>query len=82
MLRFLKRLLMQEVWLLLLDEEFMQAYRHGILIMCGDKVLRRLFPRFYFYIADYPEKYVSHLLLFLFYSVTKLTNSPESFLPV
>ena len=55
-LRFLKRDLMQQIWLLLLDEEFMHAYVHGIVILCGDGVQRRLFPRFFTYSADYPEK--------------------------
>ena len=49
---------MQQVWLLLLDDEFMEAYKHGILILCGNGILRRIFPRIFFYSADYPEKYV------------------------
>ena len=55
-LQFCKTELIQAIWLLLLDEEFMKAYEHGILILCGDGVLRRLFPRFIVYSADYPEK--------------------------
>ncbi len=35
------------------------AYRDGILLQCGDGILRRLFPRFFTYSADYPEKYVA-----------------------
>ena len=57
-LRFCKSELMHAIWLLLLDEEFMEAYRHGILVHCSDGVLRRLFPRFFTYAADYPERYV------------------------
>ena len=49
---------MQKIWLLLLDDRFMTAFREGILILCGDDVLRRLFLRFFIYSADYPEKYV------------------------
>ncbi|KAH9950133.1 hypothetical protein B0H21DRAFT_881501, partial [Amylocystis lapponica] len=55
-LRFCKRELMQAIWLLLLDPDFMYAYEHGLLIHCGDGILRRLFPRFFTYSADYPEK--------------------------
>ena len=55
-LRFLKVDLMQRIWLLLLDEAFVDAYAHGILITCGDGVKRRIFPRIFTYAADYPEK--------------------------
>ncbi|KAI0374977.1 hypothetical protein BV20DRAFT_1033013 [Pilatotrama ljubarskyi] len=56
MLTFLKRELMQEVWLLLLDNRFMYIYVHGLLLLCGDEIRRRLFPRFQFHSADYVEK--------------------------
>jgi hypothetical protein len=55
-LRFLKVNLMQQIWLLLLDKDFMNAYVHGILIACGDGATHRIFPRFFTYSADYPEK--------------------------
>ncbi|KAI0689452.1 hypothetical protein C8T65DRAFT_588651 [Cerioporus squamosus] len=55
-LRLCKRDLMQQIWHLLLDEEFIKAYVHGMLIKCGDGVIRRLFPRIPTYSADYPEK--------------------------
>lgn len=55
-LTFCKRELIQRIWLLLLDEEFMKAYEHGILVTCGDGVVRRIFPRILSYSADYPEK--------------------------
>ncbi|KAI0691875.1 hypothetical protein C8T65DRAFT_587066, partial [Cerioporus squamosus] len=56
-LRWLRCELMQRVWEHLLnDEEFKEAYRHGILVKCADGILRRLFPRFFTYAADYPEK--------------------------
>ncbi|KAI0349319.1 hypothetical protein OH77DRAFT_1490928 [Trametes cingulata] len=55
-LTFLKRELMQAIWLLLLDDRFMYAYVHGLVLLCGDNVLRRLFIRFFIYAADYPEK--------------------------
>jgi hypothetical protein len=51
-----KRELIQAIWKLLLDEDFMHAYKYGIVIRCGDGVTRRVFPRFFSYSADYPEK--------------------------
>jgi hypothetical protein len=47
---------MQAIWLLLLDEEFMKAYQFGIIMVFADGILRRVFPRFFTYSADYPEK--------------------------
>ena len=44
-------------WKDLLDEEFLQAYEHRMVFVCGDGVKRRLFPRIFTYSADYPEKY-------------------------
>jgi hypothetical protein len=41
----------------MLDEDFLDAYRHGIIFKCADGVLRRVFPRIFTYSADYPEKY-------------------------
>ncbi|OSC99224.1 hypothetical protein PYCCODRAFT_1416437 [Trametes coccinea BRFM310] len=55
-LTFCKRELMQRIWLLLLDDEFLDAYENGILVLCGDGVTRRIFPRILTYSADYPEK--------------------------
>ena len=46
-------------WKDLLDDDFLQAYEHGMVFTCGDNVKRRLFPRIFTYSADYPEKYVS-----------------------
>ncbi|OJT02243.1 hypothetical protein TRAPUB_13472 [Trametes pubescens] len=48
--------LMQQIWLQLLDTDFMEVYEHGIVLECGDGILRRLFPRLLTYSADYPEK--------------------------
>ena len=48
--------LIHVIWVLLLDDKFMEAYTHGIIIRCGDGVMRRVFPRFFTYSADYPEK--------------------------
>lgn len=55
---------MQQIWLQLLDTDFMEAYEHGIVLECGDGVLRRLFPRLLTYSADYPEKYISYMSVY------------------
>ena len=47
---------MQSIWLEILDEKFMEAWLHGIVVLCSDGILRRLFFRFFIYAADYPEK--------------------------
>ena len=57
-LTHLKRELVQKVWELLLDEEFMAAYEHGLVITCADGVTRQIYPRFFTYSADYIEKFV------------------------
>ncbi|KZV97244.1 hypothetical protein EXIGLDRAFT_764538 [Exidia glandulosa HHB12029] len=52
----LRRELMHEVLGLVFDDEFWYAYDHGIVVNCADGVRRRLYPRLFVYIADYPEK--------------------------
>ncbi|KAF8834363.1 hypothetical protein BDN67DRAFT_985377 [Paxillus ammoniavirescens] len=42
-------------WQELLDDGFLQAYEHGIVLKCGDGIERRLYPRIFTYSADYPE---------------------------
>jgi len=56
MLTHLRRELVQAVWMLLMDDEFMHAYIHGFLFQLVDGILHVLFPRFLTYSADYPEK--------------------------
>jgi hypothetical protein len=51
-----KRELFHGVWRILLDEEFIHAYKNGIVIKCHDGVSQRVFPRIFTYSADYPEK--------------------------
>ena len=53
------RELTHEQWKILLDDEFLEAWEHGIVIMCWDGVRRRFYPRIFAYSADYPEKCVS-----------------------
>ncbi|KAF7790957.1 hypothetical protein EIP86_001916 [Pleurotus ostreatoroseus] len=64
-LRFCKSELIQAIWLLLLDDEFIEAYEHGILVHCGDGITRRIFPRFFTYSADYPERVALACVRFL-----------------
>lgn len=45
-------------WEILLDDEFLEAYQHGIVIRCTDGILRRFYPRIFTYSADYPEKVI------------------------
>jgi hypothetical protein len=47
---------MQQVWLLMLDDEFVAAYEHGFIFECFDGITRRFYPRIFTYSADYPEK--------------------------
>ncbi|KAG6895033.1 hypothetical protein C0992_003455 [Termitomyces sp. T32_za158] len=51
-----RRELMHSVWQLILDNDFLHAYEHGIVIECLDGVTRRFYPRILTYSADYPEK--------------------------
>jgi len=55
-LTHLKQDLIHAIWELLMDEEFMHAYKHGIIIECADGILWCIFPQFFTYGADYPEK--------------------------
>jgi hypothetical protein len=54
-----RREIFQAAWLILIqDPEFLDAYVNGIIVECIDGIKRRLFPRFFVYSADYPEKCV------------------------
>ncbi|KAJ3711816.1 hypothetical protein C8R42DRAFT_648049 [Lentinula raphanica] len=50
------RELYHAVWRHLLDDEFVHAYHYGVVIECNDGIKRRIYPRFFTYSADYPEK--------------------------
>ncbi|KAI6112660.1 hypothetical protein F5141DRAFT_1003094, partial [Pisolithus sp. B1] len=60
-----KRELIHAIWELLLDEKFMDAYKNGVVVRCGDGITRRIFPRFFSYSADYPEKVLLACIKFL-----------------
>ncbi|KAF7974005.1 hypothetical protein HWV62_13627 [Athelia sp. TMB] len=51
-----RRELFHAQWAILLDDDFLSAYRHGIVTMCPDGTQRRFYPRIFTYSADYPEK--------------------------
>jgi hypothetical protein len=55
--------LMQAIWRLLLNEKFVEAYNSGFVIKFVDGIVRRIFIRFYTYGADYPEKYITKLII-------------------
>lgn len=56
------RELIHEQWKCLLDDDFLFAYEHGIVMDCSDGQQRRFYPRIFTYSADYPEKYVVAVL--------------------
>ncbi|KAG8905951.1 hypothetical protein FRC01_008188, partial [Tulasnella sp. 417] len=56
-LRHCRRELFHAVWSRLVqDPDFLEAYRHGIVIQCADGITRRIYPRIFTYSADYPER--------------------------
>jgi Plavaka transposase len=51
-----RRELMHGIWKFLLDADFIHAYKYGMVVKCADGIKRRVYPRFFTYSADYPEK--------------------------
>ena len=52
-----KRELIQALWNLILSApDFVQAYQFGMIVKFANQIFRRVFPRFFVYMADYPEK--------------------------
>ncbi|KIY52565.1 hypothetical protein FISHEDRAFT_35026, partial [Fistulina hepatica ATCC 64428] len=51
-----RRDLLHAVWTYLLDNDFVRAYKFGMVIKCRDGTMRRVYPRIFTYSADYPEK--------------------------
>jgi hypothetical protein len=62
-LTHLRRELAQAIWMLLLDDDFMHAYIHGVLFRLADGIMQLFFPLFLVYSSDYPEKSVQNPLL-------------------
>ncbi|KAG2343737.1 hypothetical protein BDR05DRAFT_947857 [Suillus weaverae] len=44
-----------EQWKTLLDDQFLEAYEHRIVIICCNSIPCRFYPRIFTYSADYPE---------------------------
>ncbi|SJL10860.1 uncharacterized protein ARMOST_14255 [Armillaria ostoyae] len=55
-LTYLKHELFHAIWKKLLSPRFKDAYINGIIILCADNIRQRIFPQFFTYSADYPEK--------------------------
>jgi hypothetical protein len=43
-------------WNIIIDDDFLMAYSHGVAIKCADSIERRFYLRLFTYSADYPEK--------------------------
>ena len=59
-LRQFRRELIHAIWHVLLDDDFMEAYENGIVIMFPDGIQRRIFPRFFTYPAVCCVKYLGN----------------------
>ena len=51
-----RRELVQAVWKYILDDDFIHAMIYGVVVICHDGIKRRIYPRIFTYLADYPEK--------------------------
>ncbi|EGO25512.1 hypothetical protein SERLADRAFT_368908 [Serpula lacrymans var. lacrymans S7.9] len=51
-----RRELFLAVWQSFLDDEFLHAYKHGIVLKCSNGVVHCIYPCVFTYSADYPEK--------------------------
>jgi len=43
-------------WSIILDNEFLEVYKHGMVVECCDGISRRFYPHIFTYSADYKEK--------------------------
>ena len=59
--------LVHAIWCLLINKDFICAYKFGIITLCADGIKRCLFLQFFTYLVDYPEKYISFKLLYVIY---------------
>ena len=55
-LTHLKCKLIHAAYELILNSNFMEAYKDGVIVTCYDGIQRRLFARLLTYSGDYPEK--------------------------
>ena len=50
--------LFHEQWKVLLNDKLIDAYKHGIILICCDEIKRWFYPQIFTYSTDYPEKWV------------------------
>ena len=55
--------LIQAVWKYMLDNDFVHAMVYGVVVTCYDGIKWRIYPWIFTYSADYPEKYLTLLLI-------------------
>ena len=60
---FCRWMMFHEQWKCMLNDDFMEAYVHRIIIDCLDAIVRRFYPQIFIYSSDYPEKCVSKFIL-------------------
>ena len=48
--------LLHAQWKIILDDEFMEAWEHGIVVACCDRMKRRFYLRIFTHSGDYLEK--------------------------
>jgi hypothetical protein len=65
---FCHRELIHAQWKILLDDEFIEAWKHGIVVACCDGVKRRFYLCIFTHAGDYPEKYGTILPSLTFFS--------------
>jgi hypothetical protein len=53
---FCHRELLHAQWKIILDDEFVEAWEHGIVVACCDGIKRRFYPRIFTHSGDYLEK--------------------------
>ena len=54
----LNRECFHEQWVIILDDELLEAILEGVVIECSDGHKRRFFIRIFTYSSDYPERSV------------------------
>ena len=70
---FCHRELIHAQWKILIEDDFIEAWKHGIVIICCDGVTRRFYPHIFTHSGDYPEKYVE-FTIFSFLLECSLVN--------
>jgi len=43
-------------WSIILDNEFLEVYKHGMVVECCDGISHRFYPHIFTYSVDYKEK--------------------------